>query len=113
MVCAIDEEKNMHLIVQLIHPDVQYWNSALLKGKLSRDKMLAAYSFAFENVFCLRVAATYRLYPLFSPLSCQFFFEGRLILYNGRYSIKSNPFVPITSAATAENYTKNHFLLGA
>ena len=24
------------------------------------------------------------------------------------YSIKSNPFVPITSAATAENYTKNH-----
>ena len=24
------------------------------------------------------------------------------------YAIKSNPFVPITSAATAENYTKNH-----
>ena len=90
-----------------------YSNSALLKGKLSRDKMLAAYSFAFENVFCHRVAATYRLYPLFSPLSCQFFFEGRLILYNGRYSIKSNTFVPITSAATAENYTKNYFLLGA
>ena len=38
----------------------------------------------------------------------QFFFDGRLIFNNWRYSIKSNPFVSITSAATAENYKKNH-----
>ena len=41
-------------------------------------------------------------------LSYQFFFENRLIFYNWWFSIKSNPVVPITSTATAENYAMDH-----
>ena len=44
-------------------------------------------------------------------LCCQFFLKGRLIFYHWWYSIKSNPFAPVTSTATAENYPKEPFPL--
>ena len=82
----------------MTRPQKPHWESVLV------------YLYLCSHIVSLRlIAATYRLYLLSSPLCSQFFFEGRLIFNNRWYSIKSNPFVLITSAATAENYTKNHF----